>query len=321
MTSSWDLDGTAPTPAPAKPRHRRRIPAWAIGLLALIVVGAGLGVWWASSRGPDARDVAEQYLAALEEGDVSALRRVTGASIEDPAIQAFAQASSYVADATLEGVQTSGDRATARASVTLGGETHTFESPMERSDGVWRMGDVITVTAEPSIGDTVAIGELSFAAGEPIRLYPAQYELTSLPGEVLDGSATVTALPGADPAAVEVPQTFVDEAQEVVQERLAAHAEECAAATDAIPEACGIVVPWPADLREFRGVAFTIDHLPWVEIDTEAMTFAATGGSLTAAVTGIAHDGSEETFTYRADDWTLRGTMEVADGRLVLSVF
>lgn len=321
MTTSWDLEPTRPTPTPAARRPRRRIPAWAYGLLIAVLIAAGLGACWAASRSPDARDVAEQYVAALRDGDVPALRRVTGASVEDPAILAFAQADGYLTDITLDRVDTSGDTATAHATVTIADEEHRIESPMERSDGGWRIGDPLTVTIEPSLGASVAIGRITVPAGEPIRLYPARYEVTSLPSDILEGSVSVTPLPGDEPAAVALEQAFVDNARDLLQDRLAAHAEECAASTDAIPDACGIVVPWAADLREFRDVVFTIDRMPWAELDTEAMTFAATGGALTAAVTGIAHDGSEQTFTYHAEDWSLRGTMDFTGGQLVLSVF
>jgi len=320
MTSSWDLEGPPEAPAAVR-RARRRPPAWAIAVVVAVIVVGGAVVWGLSSRGPDAREVAERYVAALRDGDVAGLRAVTGASVEDPAIQAFAQADGYLDGLTLEAVETADDRGTLRATVAVDGEEHTIESPMERTDGVWRVGDLVSVTVTPSIGDAFAIGSLTFPSGETLRLYPARYEATSLPAEILDGAATITPLPGADPAAVTIEQTFRDDARDAVQERVDAHVADCAAATDAIPEACGIVVPWPADLRELRQVAITLDRVPQVEIDTEQMTFAATGGAMTATVSGLAHDGSEQTFTYRADEWSLRGTMGFAGGQLVLSVF
>lgn len=341
MTSSWDLGDEPDDPRPGRtqtkapkqpraaktpatgrsPRRRGRRMPWILGAVAIVVIAGGLGAWWLATRGPDPETVAEEYLAALQAGDADALRDLTGAAAGDDALESFAQASDYVSDAELGSVEVEGDRAQVHATVTLAGESRDVTVPMERSDGEWILPSHTTVTVTSTMGTVAAIGERTFAENSPQPLLPAVYEVVPQPSEILTGAATVAVFPGEERAEVTLEASLADGAREVVQQRLDEHVASCAEATDAVPEACGIVVPWASDLRELRETAFTVERTPLVELDADAGTFAATGGALVARMTGVAHDGSEQTFTYRTDEWSLRGTMEFRDAQLVLSVF
>jgi hypothetical protein len=105
-----------------------------------------------------------------------------------------------------------------------------------------------------------------------------------------------------------------------VQEKLDAYADACARPATVVPEHCGIVIPWAADLASLTRVAFRIEQYPVVSISADGATFDATGGVLVATVTGTTRDGSPGVFTYRADDWSLRGDIRLDGARTVVSV-
>ncbi|MGV9768571.1 hypothetical protein ACWDR7_03670 [Microbacterium sp. NPDC003461] len=310
---------TAPGDAAAAPGRARRTRAVLVAAVVVALLAGGIGAWWIASRGSDPRDTAERYLTALVRGDAEALDAVTDA--DDDALALFARARAHVSDAALGAVETDGDRAELHAEVTLDGEPREVAVPMARAGDTWIVRATTALTVTPSRGDAFAIGDRAFAADDTPILLPGAYEVTALPGDILDGAARVAILPGQESADVELDATVADGATEIVQERLEGHAERCAAATDAVPAACGIVVPWAADLRELERIAFTIERLPRASLDADAGTFQATGGALVAEASGVAHDGSAQSFTYRTDDWTMRGTLTFRDAQLILSVF
>lgn len=105
-----------------------------------------------------------------------------------------------------------------------------------------------------------------------------------------------------------------------VQERLDRYADACAAPATAVPEHCGIVVPWAADLAQLSGIAFRIEAYPAVVLSPDRRSFDATGGVLVATATGTTRDGAAASFTYRTDEWALRGDVATADGTTIVSV-
>ena len=100
-----------------------------------------------------------------------------------------------------------------------------------------------------------------------------------------------------------------------VEEQLDAYAAQCAQASDAVPPNCGLRVPWAADLASLTSIAFRVEQTPQVVLSPDLRTFDATGGVIVATATGVTRTGDEASFTYRADDWALRGTIALtADG-------
>ncbi|WP_261164577.1 condensin complex subunit 2 [Microbacterium sp. Marseille-Q6965] len=302
----------------AQTPRRRTALVLALVAITVVVIGAATA-WWLTAGGSEPRATAQRFLDALVAGDAEALRVVTDA--DDDALALFAQAREHASGAALGAVETDGDDALLRATVTLGGERAEVAVPMRRLGETWIVQSATALTVTPGLGDAFAIGDAAFSADEAPRLLPALYEVAPLPAEVLRGSAEVAILPGQETAALDLDVAIADDATAVVQQHLAEHAADCAAATDAIPDACGIVVPWAADLRALERVAFTVERVPEVSLDTAAMAFEATGGALVAEVTGTAHDGTARTFSYRTDDWIMRGALAFRDAQLVLMVF
>jgi hypothetical protein len=125
--------------------------------------------------------------------------------------------------------------------------------------------------------------------------------------------------PTASPSATPSPTHTVDLPTEV-QEQLDAYADSCAQPAVTVPDHCGIVIPWAADLAQLTGVAFRIEQHPTVAISADGATFDATGGVLVATVSGTTRDGVAAEFTYRTDAWTLRGDIDADGDRILVSV-
>ena len=59
---------------------------------------------------------------------------------------------------------------------------------------------------------------------------------------------------------------------------------------------------------------------PVLALSADARSVAATGGIIVATATGTTRAGSTASFTYRADDWALRGTIAFTGDEMVLRV-
>ncbi|GAA2006371.1 hypothetical protein [Microbacterium ulmi] len=157
------------------------------------------------------------------------------------------------------------------------------------------------------------------AADAAAALLPGAYSASASPTGLLSGATTVVVLPGGDDD-VAVEASLSADATAKAQAQLDAYARACAQPADAVPANCGIRVPWAADLAGLDRIAFRIEQLPAVVLSPDARSFAATGGILVATASGTARDGTAGSFTYRADDWALRGTVAFAGDGMVLGV-
>lgn len=291
-----------------------------VAAAAVLAVG-GAAAWWLLSRPPSIDDAARSYLAALEAGDVAALEAMIGSPRPDTTqttMDAFAAADAYVEDPRIDEVYGDGS---VRASVTLDGRPATIGFMLSLVDGRWQLaGDYLgSLEATTSLGDAVLIGGALASVAAPIDLLPAVYTVRAAPAGVLGGSTTV-AVTNETPTTVEVETSLAPGAVAAVQEQLDVYADACAAPADAVPERCGIRIPWGADLATLTGVSFRIDRYPAVALSDDAATFAATGGMLVATATGTTRAGAEASVTYRTDEWSMRGVVVFADGRMVLRV-
>ena len=79
-------------------------------------------------------------------------------------------------------------------------------------------------------------------------------------------------------------------------------------------------MPWAADLAALDSIAFRIDERPVVALHDDAAGFDATGGVIVATASGTAHGGESASFTYRADDWALRGSIRFSGDDMILAV-
>ncbi|MCR2784353.1 MULTISPECIES: hypothetical protein [unclassified Microbacterium] len=291
---------------------------------AAVLIGAG-AAWWAFSRPASAQDAAESYLQALESGDAGALAPLLPDGQQTQALLAsFVGADAYVEDAALTGTTVEGDRTVAEASVQLDGTASTIQFALSTEAGRWQLaGDdhVVTIDVATTLGDAVQIGDalVPLAPDGVVHVLPALYTLHAAPVDFLDGAATVAATHGQPSAAIEA--ALVPDAAARAQPQLDAYADACAAPATAVPQRCALEVPWPADLAELASLRLRIEAYPQLSIDPATLTFTAIDGTIVATATGTTRAGTEESFTYRTDAWTLRGAVAFHGDEMVLTVF
>lgn len=109
------------------------------------------------------------------------------------------------------------------------------------------------------------------------------------------------------------------EVRDLAQQQLDEHLEDCTVDADAIPEGCGIRIPWGTEFAAVDGIRFRIDRLPELEITDDG--FVADGGILIATVSGTGQDGAARTETYRTESWSLRGDVTVDGTEVDLDVW
>lgn len=303
----------------------------------VIAVGAavllGIGAWWFLSQpaGPEA--TAKSYLEALAAGDGEKALALLAESPSDDIDRAAALAEAErlvtavavttVAQADGKGTQTSGPKGEARAEVTysLDGTKHSGTLTLVETGDGWRVGadGLGAVSPRTTVGDHVLVGGAYVPTGAETLLLPAVYAVQAAPINILSG-ATTAALTMGDSADAAVEASVSPDALAMAQEQLDLYAQRCAAPAQAVPDRCGIRVPWAADLASLSSIAFRVEQTPQITLSPDLTTFAATGGVIVATATGTTRDGAEGAFTYRADDWALRGTVALTrDGmRLVV---
>ncbi|MET0736476.1 MAG: hypothetical protein ABWY55_12645 [Microbacterium sp.] len=287
------------------------------GAVAVAIAGAGVA-WWALSRPATAEQAADAYLRALSQGDFGAVSGMLAHEPDDlDRIEAaFTGASGYVSDYTFD----VGSDHSVRADAELDGRPVVVHFVLEEQDGGWRVGGdyLVPLEATTTIGDSVRVGGALAPAATPVPLLPALYLVTAAPSALLVGETE--AVVAGDPVTVAVEASVSPDAIGVAQEQLDAYAQACAAPAATVPSSCGIRVPWAADLGALTSIAFRIDQLPVLALSADGRTFAATDGVLVATATGTTRDGAPGSFTYRADDWALRGGVAFTGDEMVLTV-
>lgn len=297
---------------------RRR--GWLVGgIVAAAALAAA--VWWGVSalRSPTPEEAARDYLRALETGDPEAVA-ATGAGVSETALSAFAGAAATIEDPEVTGVDDRGGDASVAVSFRLADEEHEARLLLTQKSGRWAVAGsgFGTVIATTTIGSAVQVGEAVLPAAAETALLPAVYPVSAAPSSLIAGTAEVVVLPGED-AATTVTAEFRPEATAAAQSQLEAYLETCTAGGSAVPENCGIRIPWGTEFREISDVEFRVEEYPVVTLSPTA--FAADGGVLEATVTGIGQDGTTRTVTYRTAAWAVRGGIEVAADELALTVW
>ncbi|MFJ2542355.1 hypothetical protein [Microbacterium sp. NPDC087589] len=110
--------------------------------------------------------------------------------------------------------------------------------------------------------------------------------------------------------------------QVLAQQSLDEHLEDCTSAgvaEGAVPDECGIRIPWGTEFASVDDVRFRIEQLPVLTLTEDG--FIAEGGILVATVSGTGQDRGPRTETYRTESWTLRGDVTVEDGDVDLDVW
>ena len=302
--------------------------ATAIGItagVAAVLVAAGVAAWL-FTRTASPEEAAEQYLRALADGDFAAIERMLPDDGVDEAIlaqaeTAFAGASDHIADYSFAVSDDAPGMRSVRADVQLDGGPGVVGFVLADVGGSWLLSADFLASAEvtTTIGDAVWIGDALVAASVPTGLFPAVYPVAAAPRGLLTGETTV-AVTNEHPIHVALDAAISAEATAAAQAELDAYADACAQPASVVPDQCGMRVPWAADLGALSAVAFRIDQHPVVTLDADGRGFAATGGVLVATASGTTRDGAAASFTYRADDWALRGDLAFEGDEMILAV-
>lgn len=314
---------------------RRTVTAIVAGAVAAAVIVGG-AVWALTPRPQSAQDAAEHYLAALSTGDVETISSMRSDLLPDQDEQtlrtAFESASDYVAQPRVDSTTKAGESidgtVDVRATAELAGRDIEVAFALRREGDRWMLSDdylgTLTVTAATANGtvtsDAVWIGAALAPAGTAVALLPASYAVSAAPRELLDGASTVSVSSGAR-LDIALETALTPRATSRAQEELAAYATECTVAATAVPPNCGLKVPWAADLATLASIAYRVERLPAVELASQSdMEFAATGGVVVATATGTTPAGEPASFTYRTEDWALRGSIAFRGDEMLLSV-
>ena len=299
-----------------------------IAAVVLIVVGSCIVLaLWLTSRGDSPEAAAQRYLDALATGEADEVRAtLTAGAVPDGTLDAFEAATAYLTQPRVGDTKTTADTATVSASYFLAGGMRMVEFTVRRVDGRWvpgtdALGEIVATT---SVGDAVSIGDVVLETSAPLVALPAAYDVTAAPAQVLTGTAEAVVTPGAT-TEVAVEASLSPDAAASAQPAVDAYLETCTASSPEAPaatspEACGIGIPWGADLASADGFVFRVETLPTVALDATG-GFLASGGSYVVTVSGVKRDGTAGSFTYRDDAWTLRGALTFEGGELVLKAW
>ncbi|WJL96000.1 hypothetical protein QSU92_01950 [Microbacterium sp. ET2] len=297
-------------------RPRRARTAAAIVVAAVVVAGVVGVLMWTGSQQESPEAVARAWLRAIAEGDDDAARAAMTAPAEALDVGDAAERPS---EPTVREVRINGDTAEADVSFALAGDVHEASVTLAQTPDGWLIGadGLGDVEISTSLGDSVTIGETVIPAGG-IRLLPGIYDVAAAPRNYLDGAASVSVVPGGMQA-VAIDAAFNDAALGAVREALTDHLDACTQPSAAVPDSCGLRVPWPADIAVLERIAYRIERRPDVQL-TDDGGFAATGGVVVATATGTGRDGSPAAVTYRDDAWAVRGTIAVTGEQIRLDV-
>lgn len=301
---------------------RRSIALLSIGLAAVVVIGAGIAIWLLSRpAGPE--QTAAAYLAAIESGDGPAALATLTPSADAATTTAFEGATSFAAAGSVGDsvAGESADAATIRLSFTLDGAAAEVTLTLKNTDAGWRItdGGLGEVSLATTLGDSVRVGDALLEVAQPPALLPGVYPVAAAPTGILEGTASLTVVPGTV-AAASVTAVPSASAAALADTQLSTYLAHCTEPADAVPPRCGIRVPWAADLTSLTAIAFRIETSPTLALSADGRRFAATGGVLVATARGPSRSGGEGSFTYRADDWAVRGSIAYLGDEMVLAV-
>ena len=284
----------------------------------LVVASAAVVAWVALGRGPSADDAAARYVAALGAGDLDALRDLEAVDAGTAAL-AFEAATARVEDAEITGIRTEGDHAVVEATGRIADTERPLDFSLRREEGAWVVEDNLgRLELTTTLGDTLRVGDADVPAGS-VGLLPAGYTVSPAPGEVLEGSQDVS-IGSGQTVAVAIAARLRDDAAARAQPLLDAYTASCTTTAVAVPAACGLRIPWAADLATADRFAYRVERMPQLTFEG-AWLFAAVGGDYVVTVSGTTREGAAATVTFRDDDWTLRGSYDLDGGELALRPF
>jgi hypothetical protein len=301
----------------------KRTTGIVLGSVGAVAIAALVATVWAVTQPVSAEATAQRYLDALADGDAAqAVALLDDASALADPTTTLAAAEALIVDPRVTSADESEDPVRVRVEYMLAGARTDATLTLVRAEDEWLLAaDALgTVAVTPTLGDAVALGGLTVAPAKPVTLLPAAYEIRAAPGDLLTGASTVAVAPGAQ-AEVALDVTLSPDATTVAQAQLDVYADACAQSADAVPESCGIRIPWAADLKTLDRLEMWVERHPILSIADTAASFDAVDGQLVATAYGTTRDGEEASFTYRTDGWRLQGGVTFDGAEMVLSVY
>lgn len=314
--SAVAADAPKPEPASAPAPHRRRPLRWALAALVVAALVGG-GLWWWSDRpSTTAEDTALGYFRALAAGDINAVR-ASGLQVDTVTAAAYATASGMLGQPKVISSKTVQGGVQVRIGYSMAGRKLAAEVVMIREGDHWTAKKTPTgnLRVESAWG-TITVGGVPLDTPS-IDLLPAVYPIAAGPSALISGAARIGVVAGAEQVIVLEPG-FTTKAEKTAADRVDSYLEYCTRPATAIPENCGISVPWAADLATMSEVRFRIEKAPTLKLTPPG--FSATGGVLVATVTGTDPNGAPATKTYRSDAWALRGQLDFAPDGFTIAV-
>ncbi len=299
-----------------------------IGLVAgaaAIVLAAAGGAIWVLTRPPGPEETADAYLRALSEGDADAVVALLQGELPtddaDRITTSFRGASGYLSDYSFELTGDGGGSRSVRAEVNLGDQPGVVGFALALAVGRWHVSAdfLATIEVTTTLGDAVLIGGALTPVARGATVLPAVYSVQAAPVGLLTGEATAVATT-EHPVQLAVAASVTPDATTRAQRQLDGYAASCTVAAAAVPTNCGLRIPWAADLATLSGVAYRVEQTPVLALAADGASFDATGGVVVATATGTTADGATASFTYRADDWALRGTVAFTGDEMMLAV-
>lgn len=311
---------------PKRPKLPLILSLVAVGAVLVLVV-AGLLVVGSVNRsqyGPD--KVAEEYLAALESGDIEAANGIARAVVPNGANEDLldpsylAEAADTVEKASVDAVEIDGDTAQIAATYAVGGQT--FDLPLTAKkvgrQGIffdeWRLEppvlQTITVDLQPIEGATMNAEPFALTSG-PVEyaVYPGSYRL-QLPGskyfEAADDQVSVGFAASAepDPVTMNITISTTKAYEEDVAKAVKAKLDECVKTGDLVTD-CGFI-----DRESFSNEA---DRKIYDDLKTEGIEYEIEQyPEVTVSTLGTASDGSF--FTEESKRAKIKAQVETKEG-------
>lgn len=303
------VDETAPYRPAGHPDPNRIPPRPKTALRILVAVGGGVillaaiaaVVAFALTRGPSARDVAEEYLAHIAAGEASAALALQAdppeevAALSDPMLltdEVLGGAVERISDIDVAPTSSeSGGYAAFDVSYSLAGQRYENTLTVIHEDGAWPdpgrwsvsidLTDTLVVTQDDPAYRLSGVEMPTVSSGEflPLAVYPAVYPIEAVDDTFYETDRDTLVAPG-DVGAIDPVQLAPNaHFREVLTAQVAAFLDTCAAQTTWRPSGCPLSAPLNASRVP---VDWTIEKQPTTEILLEGELFLADDGVVTA---------------------------------------
>lgn len=319
-------------------RSAGKVLLWILlAIVVLAIAAAGAVLLLANlNRGPAPKDVAEQYLDHLVDGDASAANAMLAPASEESAdlsdrsmltddvLRAATERISRVSISVPAGFEQSPGFAAFDVAYSLAGAQHESRIELVREEGGWLQPGQWKIRTPFTGSRVIVAGTADFtlagkdlpevAADESVslELYPAVYPIAAVDDHLFrtETDTVVVATDGDAGQAVKILPN--DRFLEELQAQVDAFLDECAADTSWRPEGCPLSGPVEA---QSVPVTWKIEKRPTVAVELDGMLFRAEGGTVSATYTP---EGAAEPVTAE-DPLEFRGSIRIDGDSLTIA--